>query len=519
MEHMIYDEGSVLVRRMPGDGHCLFSALVYQQFNSEVGSAEHYEKVMNLRRRVVDHIRNNMDNFRASLADTVEEMRHLGHASVEDKMEEFLQRIAESNEWGGQETIAAAAFIFNKRIDVYYEQGPLIVFNRELAVFGVLRVAYRLAARISRNTHRNHYDSVVQRLSVNRDIRERSNNPTDGITSNLHPPLERVTELQLNCMPNCSHLSANPLVQYSGYSNNETDNTKFSMLSWNVRGCSEEQKRKDIDKYFAECGYSIIALQETRLAECSIETNNYFWFNVNVEHNGRDRIGGGTALLVAKGSYQSGRFKKISANSCAYLGEIFDTKVIIISTYIRAGSDGDCSEFGSLSRYILGLTESMKGKIIIMGDLNARIGISEISEDDRRIIGKSLFHDSSNSNGFELKNFMHGVRLKNYLTISKSKSVLWTWTNGKCQSQLDHILMSKMDFLKIPIIRAYYHNAIRSDHKMVACILSKRDNDTETPENYSNILPAAKKVKYDLEKLKKGRKRTSTIPGNNRQKS
>ncbi|XP_055523232.1 deubiquitinase OTUD6B-like [Wyeomyia smithii] len=166
MEYMDYDEGVILVRRMPGDGHCLFSALVHQHFKSEVGSVEHYENVRNLRRRIVEHIRSNIENFRASLVDTVEEMSHLRHTSVEGKIEEFLRNIAESNEWGGQETIAPAATILNRRIDVYYENGPIIMFNRELAAFGVLRIAYRLATRNSRNALRNHYDSVTQRSST-----------------------------------------------------------------------------------------------------------------------------------------------------------------------------------------------------------------------------------------------------------------------------------------------------------------------------------------------------------------
>lgn len=130
MEHVYYDGGVVLVKRVPQDGHCLFSSIVHQHYKEELGTEEHYRKVMELRKKVVEHIGRNYDEFYESLADTVENMNHLGPANIESRIPLFLQRLKETNEWGGQESIAAAAQILNRRIDVYYEAGPLIVFNR-----------------------------------------------------------------------------------------------------------------------------------------------------------------------------------------------------------------------------------------------------------------------------------------------------------------------------------------------------------------------------------------------------
>ncbi|XP_055543270.1 deubiquitinase OTUD6B-like [Wyeomyia smithii] len=146
MEQMRYDDGAMLVRRIPGDGHCLFAALTAQYYGLEVGSREHTAKVWQLRKQVVRHIRDNLEEFRISLEDTTSEMHNLGN-NTEEKIDSFLRRLEGTNLWGGQETIAAAASIFNRRIDVYYEQDPIIQFNRCAAAAGVLRIAYRSAGR------------------------------------------------------------------------------------------------------------------------------------------------------------------------------------------------------------------------------------------------------------------------------------------------------------------------------------------------------------------------------------
>lgn len=129
---------------------------------------EHMQKVMQLRRQVVEHIRANMDTFYESLVDTVSALDHLHATDVVDRIEELLTRLADTNEWGGQESISAAANILNRRIDVYCEDGDIIRFNRSATAYGTLRIAYR-AAIVRRNRRggridRVHYDSVVQRL-------------------------------------------------------------------------------------------------------------------------------------------------------------------------------------------------------------------------------------------------------------------------------------------------------------------------------------------------------------------
>uniref|UniRef100_A0A0N8ES07 Putative reverse transcriptase n=1 Tax=Aedes aegypti TaxID=7159 RepID=A0A0N8ES07_AEDAE len=275
---------------------------------------------------------------------------------------------------------------------------------------------------------------------------------------------------------------------------------RYPIMSWNVRGCSEPQKREVMDQLFKENGYRIVALQETRLAECTMETMNYFWFNVN---NGtkRDRIGGGTAILVAKAECKDNRFKRITSNSCSYLADMFGDKVLVVSTYIRTERQTESGEFQKLFRYIVNLPQSIKDKIIIVGDFNAHIGKMDLTPEDRAVLGNNLYHDYCNENGTGLKNFLHGLNLKNYMTFSSSKSVATTWTNGKSISQIDHIVMSKMNIMKIPKICAYYNLNLKSDHKMIECILKMHKRPlTDQPRTVSNTGP--KRMRFDLELLK-----------------
>lgn len=143
MEIMRCAGSCVMVRRMPPDGHCLFAALILQFYHSDCDDLKHLQKVVQLRRQVVEHIRANMDTFFEPLVDTVCMLDHLTATDIADRVEEILETL--TNVWGSQETIAAAVNILNQRIDVYCEDGDIITFNRSATTYGVLGVAYRTA--------------------------------------------------------------------------------------------------------------------------------------------------------------------------------------------------------------------------------------------------------------------------------------------------------------------------------------------------------------------------------------
>lgn len=148
---------------------------------------------------------------------------------------------------------------------------------------------------------------------------------------------------------------------------------------------------------------------------------------------------------------------------------------LFVSTYIRSSEGRANREFDKLLAYITSLPSSLKNRVVISGDMNAKIGKKDLAENDIAWIGRNLHHDISNQNGLELKNLLHCLNLKNYLTYSTSKSYEFTWTNGKTTSQLDHVLMSRMDDVRFPEVRCYFHGSVVSDHKVVEVTI-KRDN-------------------------------------------
>lgn len=103
-----------MVKKIPGDGHCLFSAIIHQFYRDDIKSDAHKQKITELRRQVVGHIKDNYEEYHASLMDTVADLDHLGPMENEMRITEFLQRLEITNEWGGQETIAASAVLFNR---------------------------------------------------------------------------------------------------------------------------------------------------------------------------------------------------------------------------------------------------------------------------------------------------------------------------------------------------------------------------------------------------------------------
>ncbi|XP_062542417.1 uncharacterized protein LOC134210380 [Armigeres subalbatus] len=380
---------------MPSDGHCLFSALVCQFYHSDPGEAEHSNKVMELRRQVVEYIKNNMEDFRETLNDTASTLDHLNGYDVESKIEDFLTRLSESNEWGGAETISAAANIMRRRIDIYNENGEIITFNRSDTCRGVLRIAYRLGidkrGRKGRALNRVHYDSVIQRV---RPATESEN--SKGITNssgNFAPPNSQIHNFQNIAGNNVSQIPNDLGIPSEEMPAEHNEKDKFVFMSWNVRGCTDQAKRNDMDNMFKEHNYEIIALQETRIAECTLETSNYYWFNVNTNST-KNRIGGGTAILVKKSIMMENSFKKISDNACAIRVNIFGFNLIFISCYIRNDNNVGNQEFSLISRYLLSLPDQYKKNVIMAGDMNAHIGTHDYSESDKSIIGKNLFHQS-----------------------------------------------------------------------------------------------------------------------------
>ncbi|KAE8743404.1 hypothetical protein FOCC_FOCC011009 [Frankliniella occidentalis] len=136
--------GTVTVATMPGNGHCLFASLVHQLYGTPPTSPDFEQQVFTLRRRVVQHIREQLngdesehwtmvlENILLDLTNRFPEHEevdgHLQAVPLATRIQRFLTALESTAEWGAGETLRAVAEMENVTIRVHYEAGgePLI---------------------------------------------------------------------------------------------------------------------------------------------------------------------------------------------------------------------------------------------------------------------------------------------------------------------------------------------------------------------------------------------------------
>jgi OTU domain-containing protein 3 len=120
------------VNEMEPDGNCLFRSLSDQIAGDASGHRD-------LRQRIIDYVETNRDDFEPFMED-------------DEPFDDYVDRMREDGEWGGNQELCAAARLLNRQIIIHQFQAP----RMELSPFttepeGTLHVCYR---------GENHYDSV-----------------------------------------------------------------------------------------------------------------------------------------------------------------------------------------------------------------------------------------------------------------------------------------------------------------------------------------------------------------------
>lgn len=111
---------NVNVLSIATDGNCLFSALAHQLECHKIGSIEHKLATANLRKKVVEHIQNNIDQYAQTL-----KYRYSDGGDVQKSGSEFISTdLCKEGVWGGSETLVATTQLFEVNIVVFNENGP-----------------------------------------------------------------------------------------------------------------------------------------------------------------------------------------------------------------------------------------------------------------------------------------------------------------------------------------------------------------------------------------------------------
>lgn len=151
----------VKICRIKSDGNCLFGSIVHQLYHAQIDSPKHDELVSELRQKVVEHIKLNIDAFIPSLTVRLyeENDRKKGmnkkskYKVTKDDCVTFLDLdLPQSNFWGGGETLKAVSAMNEVNIVVIRDSGKCNMATPYNSEFGrSIVIAYR---------NGNHYDSV-----------------------------------------------------------------------------------------------------------------------------------------------------------------------------------------------------------------------------------------------------------------------------------------------------------------------------------------------------------------------
>lgn len=112
---------------IPSDGNCLFGAIVHQQSFLEVGCDKYVQRVAELRKKVVNHIKTNLKRFEQDLLGRIHDKRvnndktKLKIKNIEETCLRFLDNLSKDRFWGGAETIAAVSELFKVNIIIFDE--------------------------------------------------------------------------------------------------------------------------------------------------------------------------------------------------------------------------------------------------------------------------------------------------------------------------------------------------------------------------------------------------------------
>lgn len=159
---------SVKLVKINGDGNCLFGSLVSQLNAGNTNMSEFDLQVKDLRRNVVDYIRENKNRFRyvikGRILDDVDDGGNdlPNDDDIDKAIDKFIEeKLTQNGYWGGMETIVAVTemfgvniLVFNENEAAYFPNGFKDEYQRTIFL------AYRLSQNSKSEAVYNHYDSI-----------------------------------------------------------------------------------------------------------------------------------------------------------------------------------------------------------------------------------------------------------------------------------------------------------------------------------------------------------------------
>lgn len=167
---IVFSTGKTLKIRVcpiPSDGDCLFGAIVHQHLFLEVGSDKYVQRVAELRKEVVLHLKDNLKLYERELLGHIYEKKSK-ITNFKEECHRFIEDyLSKEHHWAGAESIAAISFLFKTNIIIFDECGDVRFANSYNPSYNnIITLVYRVSKAIQKenisNIVRNHYDSIVK---------------------------------------------------------------------------------------------------------------------------------------------------------------------------------------------------------------------------------------------------------------------------------------------------------------------------------------------------------------------
>lgn len=148
--------------RIEGDGDCLFGSISHQLLGEKIYSADHRNSTLNLRRRTVSYIKDNIDRFMPYMKDRVYTQlekrginpREVTHINLKAECLNFLETKLIDKAWGGTELLKAISGMELVNILIINDDGSCNMVTDFVN-------SYPRSITICFDQNNKHYDSVV----------------------------------------------------------------------------------------------------------------------------------------------------------------------------------------------------------------------------------------------------------------------------------------------------------------------------------------------------------------------
>ena len=258
----------------------------------------------------------------------------------------------------------------------------------------------------------------------------------------------------------------------------------FKLGLWNVRGCGDEWKRKEIVEEVRRRRFHLVTMTETKSETCECATgDDYTWFNSGPATNERKITGVG--FLVHKQWVRILKFDAISPRvasiQCMYKGQ----KLGILGAYAPTECSGTETELDDFYEEVWSSYNSLRrecDEVTVMGDFNCRIG-----EDAREEYGKEVGPYTGNQNetspnGYRVIDFCYhnGLRVENsFYRKADSRKYTWYHPGTKRGAILDFVLAKPNRRMQITDVRA--SRTGNSDHCLLTIVTRMKDRGIGRP--------------------------------------